>query len=102
MYLKRAIENVLLKAEKQSKVILLTGARQVGKTTVIRETFPAYSYITLDDDNEFMLAKTDPQLFFRDRIYPIVIDEVQYVPELFRTIKLIADKSNEKGRILFL
>lgn len=99
MYIKRAIENVLLKAEKQSKVILLTGARQVGKTTVIRETFPAYSYITLDDDNEFMLAKTDPQLFFRDRRYPLIIDEVQYVPELFRTIKLIADKSDEKGQM---
>ncbi|HJJ45369.1 MAG TPA: AAA family ATPase, partial [Methanocorpusculum sp.] len=98
-YIKRAIENVLKKARTQSKIVLLTGARQVGKTTVIRETFPQYAYLTLDDENELMLAKTDPRLFFREREYPLIIDEVQYVPELFRTIKLIADRSAEKGQL---
>ena len=98
-YIKRAIENILEKARTQSKIVLLTGARQVGKTTVIRETFPQYAYLTLDDENELMLAKTDPRLFFREREYPLIIDEVQYVPELFRTIKLIADRSAEKGQL---
>lgn len=63
MYLHRHIEDVLLKAEKQTKVILLTGARQVGKTTSIREIFNDYEYITLDDENELQLALTDRPLF---------------------------------------
>lgn len=99
MYIHRHIENVLKKAEKQTKVVLLTGARQVGKSTTIQQVFGDYTYITLDNENELNLARTDRQLFFRDRKFPVIIDEVQYEKELFRTIKYIADKSEKKGRI---
>ena len=100
MYLHRSIENILEKAIAQTKVVLVTGARQTGKTTVIQNTFPDYNYITLDDENMLVLAKTDPSLFFKDQEYPLIIDEVQYAEELFRTIKLIADRNQEKGQMI--
>ena len=100
MYLHRSIENVLEKAIGQTKVVLVTGARQTGKTTVIQNTFSDYNYITLDDENMLRLAKTDPSLFFKDQEYPLIIDEVQYAEELFRTIKLIVDRNPQKGQVI--
>lgn len=100
MYLNRAIENTISKAVKQSKVVLLSGPRQTGKTTVIKNCFPEYNYITLDDENYLSLAKRDPQLFFKDQTLPLIIDEVQYAEELFRTIKYIVDKSPDKGQMI--
>ncbi len=99
MYITRHIETVLNKAEKQTKVILLTGARQVGKTTAIREVFPEYEYITLDDENELKLAREDRSLFFRDRNFPFIIDEVQYAKDLFPVIKKVVDENEKKGQI---
>ena len=99
MYLKRHIENILKKAEKQSKVVLLTGARQVGKTTSIIKLYKNYEYITLDNENDLILAKEDRSLFFRDRKFPLIIDEVQYAKELFKEIKYIVDKTPQKGQI---
>ena len=98
MYLHRAIEKTILKAEGQTKAVLITGARQVGKSTTIRELYPDYTYITLDDENYAALARDDSELFFRDIRYPVIIDEAQYAPELFRAIKRIADTDNTKGR----
>lgn len=100
MYLKRHLENVLTKAEKQTKVVLLTGPRQVGKTTAVREMFHDYEYVTLDDENELRLALQERSLFFRERRFPIIIDEVQYAKELLREIKLVVDRRKEKGQIL--
>ena len=99
MYIKRAAESLLKKAEKQTRVVLLTGPRQVGKSTMMRKTFPDYTYITFDDENELALAESDGQLFFRDRVFPLIIDEVQYSKNIFRTIKLITDKQEKKGQI---
>ena len=99
MYLKRHIENILKKAEKQSKVVLLTGARQVGKTTSIKKLYKNYEYVTLDNENDLILANEDRNLFFRDRKFPIIIDEVQYAKELFKEIKYRVDKSPKKGQI---
>lgn len=99
MYIKRAIDETLRKAQRQTKVMLLTGARQVGKSTAIQHIFPEYSYITLDDENELKLAERDRTLFFQGRQDSIIIDEVQYVPELFRSIKQIVDRNQTKGQI---
>ena len=101
MYIKRHIENVLKKAETQTKVILLTGPRQVGKSTAIRKIFPRYTYITLDNEDDLNLALNDRALFFKDRRFPIIIDEVQYANELLRSIKKVVDERDEKG-IIFL
>ena len=100
MYLHRSIEFILQKAIRQAKVILITGARQTGKTTVIKNTFSEFNYITLDDENMLMLAKQDPSLFFKDQDFPLIIDEVQYAEELFRTIKLLVDRNSEKGQMI--
>ena len=100
MYLHRSIESVLVKAINQTKVVLVTGARQTGKTTVIRKVFSDFNYITLDDENMLILAKTDPPLFFKDQEYPLIIDEVQYAEELFRTIKLIVDRDPKRGQMI--
>ena len=99
MYLKWHIENILKKAEKQSKVVLLTGARQVGKTTSIKKLYKNYEYVTLDNENDLILANEDRNLFFRDRKFPIIIDEVQYAKELFKEIKYRVDKSPKKGQV---
>ena len=99
MYKDRQIEAILKKAESQTKVILLTGARQVGKTTSVRHAFPEYEYITLDDENELALAREDRSLFFRDRHFPLIIDEVQYEKDLFLAIKKIVDERQTKGQI---
>lgn len=100
MYIKRHIEPTIKKALNQSKVVLVTGARQVGKTTCVRELLGDYTYITLDDENELNLALNDRGLFFRDRKFPLIIDEVQYAGELLRTVKLEVDKTPEKGQIV--
>lgn len=100
MYIKRHIEPTIKKTLNQSKVVLVTGARQVGKTTCVRELLGDYTYITLDDENELNLALNDRGLFFRDRKFPLIIDEVQYAGELLRTVKLEVDKTPEKGQIV--
>ena len=99
MYIMRHIEKVLKKAENQTKVILLTGPRQVGKSTAIKKTFPNFAYITLDNEDDLNLAINDRTLFFKDRKFPMIIDEVQYASELLRSVKRIVDERDDKGMI---
>lgn len=82
-------------------VILITGARQVGKTTLcgmISKEF-GMKYITLADNNERMLARTDPEMFIRTHGYPLIIDEIQYAPQLFDAIESVVDRErfNDPG-----
>lgn len=100
MYIKRAMEAVIAQANTMAKVILITGPRQVGKTTMLQERYGSeYEYITLDNYSDLRLAKEDSQLFFKQYPFPIIIDEVQYAPELFRAIKLEVDKVKQKGLV---
>ena len=76
-------------------VVLITGARQVGKTTlcgIIRKEFNI-GYVTLADNNERILARTDPEMFIKTHGYPLIIDEVQYAPGLFETIESVVDRA---------
>jgi predicted AAA+ superfamily ATPase len=99
VYIPRALEPVICDASDTFKVLLLTGPRQVGKTTLLRELAgPDRRYVTLDDLNARMLAKTDPALFLSRYAPPVLIDEIQYAPELLPRIKLDADNSRESGR----
>jgi predicted AAA+ superfamily ATPase len=81
------------------KAVLVTGARQVGKTTMLRHLAEGQNrtYVTLDTLMARELAKADPVLFFQTYKPPIIIDEVQYAPELFSQIKIICDESEETG-----
>ena len=99
MYFKRHITDTLKKMLVQFKVVLLTGPRQVGKSTLLKNELKNYEYVTLDDMQELELARTDPALFFKNHKLPLIIDEVQYAPELFKYIKFLLDKDESKGQI---
>ncbi len=96
-YIKRNAEDVIKKEEKLFKAILVTGARQVGKTTMLRNLKPDINYVTLDDMLQNQLAQEDPDLFLKSNDVPIIIDEVQYAPDLLRYIKIAVDNSVEKA-----
>ena len=96
----RTIESFIKKANNNFKSLLLTGMRQVGKTTVMQNLLKDNrTYITLDDVLTLKLAKEDPYLFFQTHKPPLLIDEIQYAPELFSHIKILLDKSNQFGQI---
>ena len=96
-YFKRLAENVIQKQEKMFKTILVTGARQVGKTTMLKNIKPDINYITLDDMLLNQLAVEDPELFLKANKPPIIIDEIQYAPNLLRYIKIEVDNSDKKA-----
>lgn len=98
-YIKRSLETVIEQISKEYPVVLVTGPRQVGKTTMLQKLMKGTDrgYVTLDDLTERNLAKSDPELFLQLHQPPILIDEVQYAPELFIYIKLHADKMHEPG-----
>ena len=98
MYIKRAIEDVVRKTAAVFPVLLVTGPRQVGKTTLLQQIAEDNrKYVTLDDPEVRMLAKRDPALFMQRYTPPITIDEIQYAPELLPYIKMIVDSSRRKG-----
>lgn len=98
MYIKRAIEDTVLKISKTFPVLLVTGARQVGKTTLLTELAEeGRIYVTLDDPDIRRMAKTDPALFMQRYTPPLIIDEIQYAPEILPYIKMSADRNHEKG-----
>ena len=100
MYIAREIERTIDRMLKQGKVVLVTGARQVGKTTVLREHLgSSFDYVTMEDPAAYTQAKSDAVLFFEMHSLPLVVDEVQRVPELFSPVKWLVDQSAEKGRI---
>lgn len=96
-YIKRLAENVIKKQEKMFKTILVTGARQVGKTTMLKNIKPNINYITLDDMILNQSAVEDPDLFLKANKPPIIIDEIQYAPNLLRYIKIAVDSSEKKA-----
>lgn len=100
-YIHRIMESRFQKLSEEYSCILLTGPRQVGKTTMLQkimEKEPANrKYLTLDDLNARQLAKNDPAMFFQLNPPPILIDEVQYAPELFSYIKIQIDRGAPPG-----
>ena len=101
MYIHRHAEELIKQMVSMFKVILVTGPRQVGKTTLLKHILgDAYTYVTLDDINELDVAKSDPKLFFLNNPGKIIIDEVQNAPELFIEIKRLVDQSVDLGTIV--
>lgn len=98
-YIHRHLENVVTELSKEYSVILITGPRQVGKTTMLKELMQGSNrgYVSLDDLNERNIAKTDPKLFLELHKPPVLIDEVQYAPELFTYIKIHVDENQNAG-----
>ena len=98
-YIKRDLERKFMSMSGVFKAVMLVGARQVGKSTMLRHLAEGEerAYVTLDDMRIRELARTDPALFFQTYRPPILIDEIQKAPELFEQIKLICDESDERG-----
>ncbi len=98
MYIKRASEEAVLRISKTYPVLLITGPRQAGKTTLLKALAKKErKYVTLDDPDVRMLAKNDPALFMQRYTPPVIIDEIQYAPEILPYIKMDVDNSKNKG-----
>lgn len=98
MYIKRAIEDRVAKIAGTFPVLLVTGPRQVGKSTMLERMAKSdRKVVTLDDPDVRYLAKNDPGLFMQRYSPPVLIDEIQYAPELLPYIKMAADKSKRSG-----
>ncbi len=98
MYIQRAIEEGILKTSATFPVLLISGPRQVGKTTLLQKlSGDDRKYVTLDDPDARFLAKSDPALFMQRYTPPVLIDEIQYAPELLPFIKISVDKSKRAG-----
>ena len=99
MYVARTLESSVTSAAQQFPVVLLTGARQVGKTTLLMHLRQGErTYVTLDDPLVLSLAKADPALFMQRFPPPVLIDEIQYATELLPYIKMVADRAGRPGR----
>ncbi len=99
-YIERAITDILKKRIKSSKCLLLTGARQIGKSTVIKHVFPDYNRANFDDRLTRLQAKEEPKLFFLNNPCPLFIDEVQKESDILEDIKQIVDESEERGQFI--
>lgn len=99
MYITRHIQEVISLSARTFPAVVVTGPRQVGKTTLLQHQFPEAAYTTFDRLDTLEAAKEDPDRFLSILQTPAIIDEVQYVPELFRAVKIAADlKRSKKGR----
>lgn len=98
-YIHRNLETVVNSVTGEYPVVLVTGPRQVGKTTMLQKLMEGTErgYVSLDDLNERDIAKNDPELFLQLHKPPVLIDEVQYAPELFTYIKIYVDQHKTPG-----
>ncbi|MFZ4085293.1 MAG: ATP-binding protein [Vampirovibrionia bacterium] len=99
-YIHRHLEDKLLKLSRNFKIVLLKGARQVGKSTLIEKVFKNLKSITFDPVQDLFEARKDPDRFLDNFPAPLILDEIQYVPELIPAIKRRVDKSPQKGQYI--
>lgn len=99
-YIKRDLERKFLHMNSAFKAVMVVGARQVGKSTMLKHLAEGQNrtYVTMDDSQLRDFARTEPKLFLQTYQPPILIDEVQKAPELFEEIKIICDNSDERGQ----
>ena len=97
MYIERHAEKTIKKLSKMFGAVLVTGSRQVGKTTLLRNAVPSAKWISLDDPILLNSAQEEASTFLKNYNLPVFIDEIQYAPQLFQQIKILIDRSNEKG-----
>ncbi|MDD2362065.1 MAG: ATP-binding protein [Eubacteriales bacterium] len=98
MYIKRHIEPVVARIAKRKPVLVLTGARQVGKSTMLKEVYNNVNYVALNRPLVRESARENPSLFFDTYKPPIIVDEIQKAAELFDYIKDIVDENKIKGQ----
>ena len=96
-YIHRSIEERLTRAAETYKAVLVTGPRQVGKSTMLKKVFPERKYVSLDDPFLEEQANQNGSMFMMLNPPPITFDEVQRAPVLFRYIKMKCDETDDKG-----
>ena len=100
-YVPRQIEGRLQRSASQFPVLVLTGPRQSGKSTLLQKIFPRHEYSTMDDPFKRNLAKTDPLAFLENLGESAIIDEIQYAPDLLPYVKMAVDRDRGRnGRFL--
>jgi predicted AAA+ superfamily ATPase len=100
-YIKRDIDRLILDVSKSYSAVIITGPRQVGKTTTLKSLLgEGHRFVSLDSKENRQLAQTDPELFLSLNPAPVIIDEVQYAPELFPYIKMEIDNGASPGSYL--
>jgi predicted AAA+ superfamily ATPase len=97
MWITRDIEPKLLRAARTRPVLVLTGARQTGKTSTLLRLFPNHRFVSLDLPTEAEQAEKEPQNFLRRHTPPAIIDEVQYAPAIFRHLKVVVDAARTRN-----
>lgn len=101
MWIPRSVEARLERSAQQRPVIVLTGPRQAGKTSLARRVFPDHGFVTLDLPSEAEQAEREPDRFLQRHSPPLVIDEVQYAPGVFRHLKVLVDRErSHNGRFI--
>ena len=100
VYIHRTAENEFYSLCNNFKVILVSGMRQVGKSTLLQKLVTEErNYVNLDNSEDYELASNAPSAFFRQHQLPLIIDEIQTVPQLFRQVKAEVDKSDACGQV---
>src|SRR6266852_8624810 len=97
MWIPRDIEPRLHRSVRTRPVVVLTGARQTGKTSTLLRLFPKYGFVSLDLPTEAEQAEKDPHNFLCRHPSPVIVDEVQYAPGLFRHLKVAVDASRTRN-----
>lgn len=99
VYIPRTLERKFLHMSEFFKAVMVTGARQVGKTTMLKQLAEGQkrTYVTMDNAQARDLAKSDPVMFFQLYPPPVILDEIQKAPELLEQIKIMCDETEEKG-----
>jgi predicted AAA+ superfamily ATPase len=101
-YIHREIEKSFLRRAKEFPVVVLTGPRQTGKSTMLKTIFPKHNYVSLDDPRKMEAANNDPALFLENYPPPLIVDEIQYAPGLIRYIKINVDDMNSRSGLYVL
>jgi hypothetical protein len=100
MWIARKYEPTLKALFRQFPAVVVTGPRQVGKTSLVRHAFPSHTYVSLDVPSMAEQAEKSPEAFIQSFAEPLIIDEVQYAPSLFRHLKVRIDQDKHPGRFI--
>lgn len=99
-YIDRAISKRLVELTKHFSCVVVVGARQVGKSTLLQHVFNDFNYVVFDPVIDVENARRDPELFLNNRRYPLILDEIQYAPELLPVLKRRIDKDKIPGQYI--
>jgi predicted AAA+ superfamily ATPase len=98
--IKRDLQSVIQRFAKTYPVVTITGPRQSGKTTLAKMAFPSYTYCNLEHPENRLLAEKDPKSFFKQFPLPLIIDEIQRVPEILSYIQVMVDEEKKNGAFI--